>query len=111
MKDSRLYLVHVQECIERIRAYTKNGKTEFMNNEMIQDAVLRNLEVMGESVKKLPEDWKQTQPQVEWVKLGDFRNVLAHAYLDVDLDIVWNIIERYLPDLENAIQKIIFEQL
>jgi uncharacterized protein with HEPN domain len=58
---------------------------------MVQDAVLRNLEIMGESVKKLPEVWKQSQPQVEWVKVGDFRNVLAHDYLEVGLDIVWNI--------------------
>ncbi|MEO0416347.1 MAG: HepT-like ribonuclease domain-containing protein [Verrucomicrobiota bacterium] len=68
---------------------------------------MRNLEVMGESVKKLPKEWKQTQPQVEWVKVGDFRNVLAHDYLEVDLDIVWNIIENYLPDLEAAMQALI----
>jgi len=105
MKDSRLYLIHVQDCIARIRDYTQGGKTEFMENGMVQDAVLRNLEIMGESVKKLPDAWKQSQPQVEWVKVGDFRNVLAHDYLDVDLDIVWNIIENYLPGLAVAVGK------
>jgi uncharacterized protein with HEPN domain len=106
MKDSRLYLVHVQDCIARIRDYTQGGKAEFMQNGLVQDAVLRNLEVMGESVKKLPDAWKQRQPQVEWVKVGDFRNVLAHDYLEVDLDIVWNIIENYLPGLEAAVKKL-----
>jgi len=48
---------------------------------LIQDAVLRNLEVMGESIKQLPEEWKASQPNIEWVKIGDFRNVLAHDYL------------------------------
>ena len=52
-----------------------------MNNILIQDAVLRNLEVMGESIKQLPEEWKALQPNIEWVKIGDFRNVLAHDYL------------------------------
>jgi uncharacterized protein with HEPN domain len=80
-----------------------------MRNTLVQDAVLRNLEVMGESIKQLPEAWKATQPQIEWVKIGDFRNVLAHDYLGVNLDVVWEIIERYLPDLEEAIKRI-FEQ-
>jgi uncharacterized protein with HEPN domain len=107
MKDSRLYLIHVRDCIARIQDYTQGGKTEFMGNGMVQDAVLRNLEIMGESVKKLPDAWKQTQPQVEWVKVGDFRNVLAHDYLEVDLDVVWNIIENYLPSLEAAVRALI----
>lgn len=78
-----------------------------METSMVQDAVLRNLEIMGASVKKLPDIWKQAQPQVEWVKVGDFRNVLAHNYLEVDLDIVWDIIENYLPDLEAAVRALI----
>jgi uncharacterized protein with HEPN domain len=106
MKDRRLYLIHVQDCIARIRDYTQGGKAEFMASGLVQDAVLRNLEIMGESVKKLPEEWKQSQPQVEWVKVGDFRNVLAHDYLDVDLDIVWIIIEQYLPGLETAVREL-----
>jgi uncharacterized protein with HEPN domain len=104
MKDSRLYLIHVQDCIIRIRDYTAGGKDEFMGNVMVQDAVLRNLEIMGESVKKVPDAWKQSQPQVEWVKVGDFRNVLAHAYFDINLDLVWHIIENYLPGLEAAVR-------
>jgi uncharacterized protein with HEPN domain len=51
MKDSRLYLIHIQECLARIREYTQGGKDEFMSRGMVQDAVLRNLEIMGESVK------------------------------------------------------------
>jgi uncharacterized protein with HEPN domain len=73
---------------------------------LIQDAVLRNLEVMGESIKQLPEEWKASQPNIEWVKIGDFRNILAHDYLRVDLDVVWIIIENYLPGLEEAIDSI-----
>jgi uncharacterized protein with HEPN domain len=90
MKDSRLYLIHIQECLARIQEYTQGGKDEFMSRGMVQDAVLRNLEIMGESVKKLPEDWKQLQPQVEWVKVGDFRNVLAHDYLK-DRKTPWHV--------------------
>ena len=103
MKDSRLYLIHIGECLQRIETYTGNSKNEFMRNMLVQDAVLRNLEVMGESIKQLPEEWKVTQPHIEWVKIGDFRNVLAHDYLGVNIDLVWEIIENYLPDLKEAI--------
>ncbi len=72
----------------------------------MQDAVLRNLEVMGESIIQLPNEWKATEPQIEWVKIGDFRNVLAHKYLGVNLNIVWFIVEHYLSDPEKAIEHI-----
>lgn len=104
MKDARLYLIHIGECLARIRRYGVGERDKFMADTLIQDAVIRNLEVMGESVKQLPEDWKATQPQIEWVKIGNFRNVLAQEYLGVDLDIVWLVIEQYLPDLESAIE-------
>jgi uncharacterized protein with HEPN domain len=81
MKDARIYLIHIRECLTRIENYTQQGQNDFMNNILIQDAVLRNLEVMGESIKQLPEEWKALQPNIEWVKIGDFRNVLAHDYL------------------------------
>ena len=105
MKDSGLYLVHVRECLVKINSYLPNGKADFMENQMAQDAVLRNLEIMGESIKQLPQEWKGTQPQIEWVKIGDFRNVLAHDYLGVDLKTVWFIIENFLPDLGQAIDR------
>jgi uncharacterized protein with HEPN domain len=97
MKDARIYLIHIRECLTRIDNYTQQGQNDFMNNILIQDAVLRNLEVMGESIKQLPEDWKASQPNIEWVKIGDFRNVLAHDYLRVDLDVVWTLT---LPSLK-----------
>jgi len=109
MKDARIYLIHIRECLTRIKNYTQNGQNDFMNNILIQDAVLRNLEVMGESIKQLPEEWKASQPNIEWVKIGDFRNILAHDYLRVDLDVVWTIIENYLPKLEEAIDSIFNE--
>ena len=106
MKDNRLYLIHIQDCLSRINDYTKNGRDDFMENRLLQDAVLRNLEVMGESTKKRPENWKSSEPDVNWGKIAGFRNVLAHDYLEVDLDVVWDIIENYLPDLQMAIANI-----
>lgn len=106
MRNNKLYLIHIAECLARINRYLIQGKVDFMENQMIQDAVLRNLEMMGESIKQLPQEWKETEPRIEWVKIGNFTNILADDYLGIDLETVWFIIENYLPDLEQAIKRI-----
>ncbi|MDJ1174816.1 HepT-like ribonuclease domain-containing protein [Roseofilum capinflatum] len=106
MKDYRLYLIHIRDCLQRIQSYTEGGKKSFEEEIMIQDAVIRNLEVMCESIKKLPEDWKASQPNMPWHQVIGFRNKLAHDYLDLDLEVVWDVVENYLPELEIAVEKI-----
>lgn len=88
MKDDRVYLIHIRDSIERINQYTVEVKEAFFSNTKTQDAVLRNLQTMCESVQKLPSEWKSVHPDTEWAKIAGFRNVLAHDYLDVDLDVV-----------------------
>ena len=104
MKDSRLYLIHIRDCINRVETYTAEGKAAFMADAKTQDAVIRNLEVMCESTRQLPDDWKAAHPEIDWQQVSDFRNFLAHQYLDVDLEIVWNVVENYLPDLKAAVE-------
>lgn len=81
-------------------------KKVFFNEIIIQDAVMRNLEVMCESIKLLPQEWKDSQTNIQWHQIVGFRNRLAHEYLTIDLDVVWEIVEDYLPDLEIAIENI-----
>lgn len=106
MKDYRLYLIHIRDCLARIKSYTQEGKESFFHEIIIQDAVLRNLEVMSESIKLLPQKWKDSQPQIKWVQIVGFRNRLAHEYLTIDLELVWEVIENDLPKLEGAIENI-----
>ncbi|WP_414564982.1 MULTISPECIES: DUF86 domain-containing protein [unclassified Anabaena] len=103
MKDSRIYLIHIRDCIIRIKQYTVDGKDIFFQDIKTQDAVLRNIQVMCESVQKLPNDWKNQYPEIEWNNIAGFRNRLTHEYLNVDLDIVWSVVEKYLPELERTI--------
>ena len=106
MKEAKVYLIHIRDCIKRIKSYTIDGKTAFFEQSIIQDAVLRNLEVMCESIKNLPDEWKASQPDILWGKIVGFRNRLAHEYLGIDLDIVWDVIENYIPSLEKAVENI-----
>ncbi len=92
MKDDTLYLIHIRECIERIEKYTaEGGKDAFLASTLIQDALMRNLQIMAESTQHLSNTAKEAHPEVDWYKISGFRNVLVHGYLGVDLDRVWII--------------------
>ena len=102
-KDPRVYLAHILECIEKIERFTKDGKERFFNDELIQDAVLRNFEVMGEAAKRLDDAYRAAHPEIPWRALAGLRDVLIHQYEGVDLERVWAIVEQELPGLKQAI--------
>ena len=110
MKDDRLYLVHIGECIARIKQYTAGGKEAFFADAKTQDAVMRNLQVLSESTQRLSDDLRSGHPEVNWRGMAGFRNVLVHGYLGIKLARVWEIIERDLPLLEQQAVAILQEQ-
>ena len=108
MKDDRLYLIHISECIERIESYIAGrDKQQFLDSTLIQDAVIRNLQVLAESTQRLSDDAKESQSRVDWFKIAGFRNVLVHDYLGIEIERVWNILEKDLPILKEAIQNML----
>jgi uncharacterized protein with HEPN domain len=108
MKDDRLYLIHISECIERIESYVAGkDQQEFSNSTLLQDAVIRNLQTMAESTQRLSEEIKESEPGIDWFKIAGFRNVLVHDYLGIDIQRVWNILEKDLPLLKKAIQRML----
>jgi uncharacterized protein with HEPN domain len=108
MKDDRLYLIHIGECIDRIEAYTHGmDKEAFLASSLVQDAVIRNLQTMAESTQRLSDQAKSRCPEIEWYKIAGFRNVLVHDYLGVDAERVWNIIQQELPTLRKAVQEML----
>jgi uncharacterized protein with HEPN domain len=107
MKDERLYLEYILECIQKIEDYTEMDKARFMHSSMIQDAVVRNLQVMAESTQRISEKIKLGYPDVEWRGIAGFRNILVHDYLGLDFGKIWEVIERRLPTLKTQIEKIL----
>jgi uncharacterized protein with HEPN domain len=107
MKDERLYLSNIKECIERIEEYTKGGKDEFMQNKMIQDAVIRNFEIIGEATKRLSPELRSQYSDVPWQQMAGLRDVLIHDYLKVNLNLVWQIIEQNLSNLKRQVTAIL----
>jgi uncharacterized protein with HEPN domain len=104
-----LYLLHIRECTDRIARYTRDGKEAFFADEMIQDAVLRNLQILAESTQRLDEDLKANHPEIDWRGISGFRNILVHQYLSVNPLRVWNVIEQYLPLLTGTVARMLEE--
>jgi uncharacterized protein with HEPN domain len=108
MKDDRLYLIHISECIERIESYIGNiDKKQFLDSTLLQDATIRNLQILAESTQCLSDAAKENMSDIDWFKIAGFRNVLVHDYLGVDIERVWNILEKDLPALKNAVKKML----
>lgn len=107
MKDDRLYLIHIGECIDRIEQYTAGGEAEFKNSTLIQDAVLRNLQTLAESSQRVSQGLRTSYADVPWRDIAGFRNVLVHQYLGVDLDYVWRVVEDDVPVLKKRIHGIL----
>ena len=105
-RDS-LYLIHIRECLARVTEYTSGGREEFMEDTKTQDAVLRNLQIMGESTQRLSDALKAANAQVKWRDLVAFRNILVHNYLGTDLAQIWQIITDDLPPFEQQIAAMI----
>ena len=105
-KDDRVYIEHMLDCIERIEDYTQCDNPTFMRSTLVQDAVIRNLQVMAESSQRLGEEVKQLQPHIAWRELSGFRNILVHDYLGVDLQTIWSVLELELPKLKSALLNI-----
>jgi uncharacterized protein with HEPN domain len=107
-RDFRLYLQDILDASERIKAYV--GELDFdgfMNDPRTVDAVVRNLEIIGEAAKNLPAELREIQPQIDWKNVARFRDKIAHYYFKINYEIVWSIIEEELSEIAQAVCSIL----
>jgi uncharacterized protein with HEPN domain len=109
MKGDRVYLRHILDAVEKIEAYIMVGRDAFMATSHWQDAVIRQLEIIGEATKRLSQDLRARHTMVPRRRIAGLRDVLIHDYMGVDLAAVWKITQRDLPALKKQVQLILGE--
>ncbi|NJN20677.1 MAG: DUF86 domain-containing protein [Leptolyngbya sp. RL_3_1] len=105
----RLYLSNIYEAILKIENYTQGGRQAFMAIPIIQDAVIRNFEIIGEATKRLSDELRQENVDIHWRQMAGLRDVLIHDYMQVKLSRVWEIIEQALPTLKQQVKVLLKE--
>jgi len=107
IKSDSAYIEHILDCIRKINEFSQGiSLKEFRKNELVQDAIIRNIEIIGETSKKISNDTKQTYYKIPWREIAGMRDKLIHDYLGVDFDVVWKTIKNDIPDLEKLIREI-----
>ena len=107
-KPNHVYLKHILDAIHRIEKYTlKINHAEFLKNQLVQDGVIRQLEVIGEATKHTSDELKKKHTNIPWKDIAGMRDKLIHAYFGVDLDAVWDTVKKDVPPLKSKIMKIL----
>lgn len=106
-REWRLYVADMKACCERATEYTKGlTREQFEAKRMAYDATLRNLELLGEAARHVPEEVRSTAPDIPWRRIVAVRNILIHGYLGIDNDIIWDIVQNEIAPLKKALDKL-----
>lgn len=109
-RDFRLYLEDILESCQRISRYTTGmSYTSFIQNTLVYDAVLRNIEIVGEAVKQVPRKIQNQYSEVDWRRIAGMLDIVAHHYFSIHDEIVWDIVENKIPELTEQIESILKE--
>jgi uncharacterized protein with HEPN domain len=105
VKDDRLYVHHMLERCRRIARFIRPGREAFMASEELQDAVTRNVEVIGEAAKRVSAEARGRMLSLNWKRICGMRDVLIHDYIGVDLEEVWNVASSRIPELQAVLER------
>ncbi len=107
-KDTIVFIKHILESIEDIEKFSDGlSNAQFLKDELRQNAIIRKLEITGEAAKNIPTSFRNKYPLIEWKRIAGLRDKLIHNYFGVNLERVWNIIKKDIPDLKKKIKAIL----
>ncbi len=107
-KYPKEFIEHIRESIHHIEIYIDHiSKEKLILSNMIQDAVIRRLEIIGESINKIPLEFREEYPDISWCQIAEKIDILIHGYFDVDLDLTWNVVMSDLPELKQKVEMVL----
>ena len=106
-RSERLYLTDIRDAIDRILAYTSQGREAFLLDTRTQDAVVRNIEIIGEATRGVSDATRRAHPGIPWRDMADMRNKVVHDYFRIDLDVVWDVVSNDLRPLRQQIDQLL----
>ena len=108
IKENAIYIDHVLNALKKITLYIQGkNETSFMDDSIVQDAVIRQFEIIGEATKRISKDFKKDHNEIPWKDMAGMRDVLIHDYIDVDLFMVWKTANEDVPTLTKQIEKLV----
>ena len=108
MKDDQVYLQHILDAIRQIESYVGgHSRDEFLKTRLVQDAVVRELEIVGEASRHISEDCKEKNDYIPWDAIIGMRNRIAHEYVNIDLYVIWEIVFQDLPLLKDQVGRLV----
>lgn len=105
-RDPSVYLEDILSAVVRIGSYAKKGKRKFFSDTMLQDAIIRQISIVGEAASKLPKSLRDRSADTPWKQIIGMRNIVIHDYSEIDLDVIWNTVEQELPLLGKQVKKL-----
>jgi len=109
-KDDKVYLRHVLDAIAQVEDYLKGTTAKkFLQTRLLQDAVVRQLEIIGEASRYLSNEFHERHPEIPWGQIIGLRNRLIHAYFSINFQTIWEIIEHDLPSLKQNVERLLEE--
>jgi len=107
VRDDRERLLDILESIENIRKYALSGKTAFLENELIQVWIIHHVQIIGEAAGRLSPELRDKHHEIPWPDIISMRNTLVHHYFGMDLDLIWDTVERDIPNLRVQVEAIL----
>lgn len=112
IRDPQIYIQDMLECINNIEEDTSGLTTEdFAQKRIVQQAVVRNIEIIGEATQKLPSEFKNHYPTIPWRKIVAMRNKVIHEYFGLKIDVIWRTIQNDLPELKKELEQVLKDNI